>query len=221
MILNIKAATNLKYTDETGTYYFHEGDKVICHVGEQIYVGTISWIGAYQENADSELQQVIYIDTWKGRTSMSREMVMLKDITEIYKNPFSHNNSDKTCSVEREMLGALIEKGYSKGQAGVLCSRMQDMVEFYFIPYIKATTYAIETVRQLITSDKNDAKDIIMDAAKQCMEEAQKEYFELVDIYAKEIEQCDRDINCLTDTIKIATKCWNDLRGMKEGDVKN
>lgn len=221
MILNIKAATNLKYTDETGTYYFHEGDKVICHVGEQIYVGTISWIGAYQENADSELQQVIYIDTWKGRTSMSREMVMLKDITEIYKNPFSHNNSDKTCSVEREMLGALIEKGYSKGQAGVLCSRMQDMVEFYFIPYIKATTYAIETVRQLITSDKNDAKDIIMDAAKQCMEEAQKEYFELVDIYAKEIEQCDRDANCLTDTIKIATKCWNDLRGMKEGDVKN
>lgn len=221
MILNIKAATNLKYTDETGTYYFHEGDKVICRVGERVYVGTISWIGAYQENADSELQQVIYIDTWKGRTSMSREMVMLKDITEIYKNPFSHNNSDKTCSVEREMLGALIEKGYSKGQAGVLCSRMQDMVEFYFIPYIKATTYAIETVRQLITSDKNDAKDIIMDAAKQCMEEAQKEYFELVDIYAKEIEQCGRDINCLTDTIKIATKCWNDLRSMKEGDVKN
>lgn len=221
MMLNIETATNIKYTDEIGTHYLYEGDKAICHVGEQEYNGTISWIGVYKENADSEPQQVIYIDTWKGRTSMSREMVMLKDITEIYKNPFSHNNSDKTCSVEREMLGALIEKGYSKGQAGVLCSRMQDMVEFYFIPYIKATTYAIEAVRQLITSDKNDAKDIIMEGAKQCMEEVQREYFELVEIYAKEIEQCDRDINCLTDTIKIATKCWNDLRGMKEGDVKN
>lgn len=152
---------------------------------------------------------------------MSREMVMLRDITEIYKNPFSHSNSDKTCSGKWEMLDALIEKGYSKEQAGALCSRMQDMVEFYFIPYIKATTYAIEAVRQLNTSDKNDAKDIIMDAAKQCMEEAQKEYFELVDIYAKEIEQCNRDINCLTDTIGITTKCWNDLRGMKECDVKN
>lgn len=221
MSLNIETGTNLKYVDETGTYYFHEGDKVIYHVGEQIYVGMLAWIGIYKENADSEPQQAIYIDTWKSRTRMSREMVMLRDITEIYKNPFSHSNSDKTCSGKWEMLDALIEKGYSKEQAGALCSRMQDMVEFYFIPYIKATTYAIEAVRQLNTSDKNDAKDIIMEGAKQCMEEAQKEYFELVDIYAKEIEQCNRDINCLTDTIGITTKCWNDLRGMKECDVKN
>lgn len=221
MSLNIETGTNLKYVDETGTYYFHEGDKVICHVGELIYVGMLAWIGIYKENADSEPQQAIYIDTWKSRTRMSREMVMLRDITEIYKNTFSHSNSDKTCSGKWEMLDALIEKGYSKEQAGALCSRMQDMVEFYFIPYIKATTYAIEAVRQLNTSDKNDAKDIIMEGAKQCMEEAQKEYFELVDIYAKEIEQCNRDINCLTDTIGITTKCWNDLRGMKECDVKN
>lgn len=152
---------------------------------------------------------------------MSREKVMLKDITEIYKNPFSNSNNNKTCSGNWEMLDALIKKGCSKEQAGALCNRMQDMVEFYFIPYIKATKYAIEAVRQLITSDKNDAKDIIMEGAKQCMEEAQKEYFELIEIYAKEIEQCDRDVNCLTDTIRIASKCWNDLRNMKEGDVKN
>lgn len=54
MILNIEAGASIKYTDETGTCYFHEGDKVICHVGERVYNG-ISWIGAYQENADSEL----------------------------------------------------------------------------------------------------------------------------------------------------------------------
>lgn len=215
MILNIEAGANIKYTDETGTYYFHEGDKVICHVGEQVYSGIISWIGRYQEIADSELQQVIYIDTWNGRTSMSREMIKVKDITEIYRNPFSHSNSDKTCSGERGILDALIEKGYSKEQAGALCNRMQDMVEFYFIPYIKATKYAIEAVRQVNASDKNDAKDIIMDLAKQCMEEAQKEYFELIGIYAKEIEQCSRDTNCLTDTLKITSKCWNDLRDMK------
>lgn len=89
------------------------------------------------------------------------------------------------------------------------------MTKFYCIPYIKATTYAIEAVRQLITSDKNDVKDIIMDGAKQCMEEAQKEYFELVEIYAKEIEQCSRDVSCMTDTLKIVSKCWNDLRNMK------
>lgn len=214
-MLNIETGTNIKYTDETGTCYFHEGDKVICHVEEHTYNGTISWIGAYQENADSEPQQAIYIDTWKGRTSITRDMIRLKDITEIHKNPFSHSNSNKTCSGERGILDALIEKGYSKEQAGSLCNRMHDMTEFYFIPYIKATKYAIEAVRQINESNKNNAKDIIMDFAKQCMEEAQKEYFELIEIYAKEIGQCSRDANCLTDTLDIVTKCWNDLRNMK------
>lgn len=221
MMLNIETATNIKYTDEIGTHYLYEGDKAICHVGEQEYNGTISWIGVYKENADSEPQQVIYIDTWNGRASMLREMVMLKDITDICKNPFSYDINDETCSDGRKTFDVLIENGYSKELAKAICDRTHDMTKSYCIPYINATIYAIEAVRQLITSDKNDAKDIIMDAAKQCMEEAQKEYFELVDIYAKEIEQCDRDANCLTDTIKIATKCWNDLRGMKEGDVKN
>lgn len=47
MMLNIETGANLKYTDEIGIHYFHEGDKVICHVGEQIYVGTLAWIGIY------------------------------------------------------------------------------------------------------------------------------------------------------------------------------
>lgn len=218
MMLNIETGTNIKYTDETGTCYFHEGDKVICHVGERVYNGTISWIGAYRENADSELQQIIYIDTWNGRTSMSRDMVMLKDITEIYMNPFY--DSDKLDSNEQYILNTWIKKGYNKIQAKAICDRMSDITKFCYIPYIKATKYAIEAVRLENTANKNDAKDIIMDLAKQCMEEAQKEYFELVEIYAQVIEQCDRDTNCLTDTLKIVSKCWNDLRNMKADDIK-
>ena len=218
MMLNIETATNIKYTDETGTCYFHEGDKVICHVGERVYNGTISWIGAYRENADSELQQIIYIDTWNGRTSMSRDMVMLKDITEIYMNPFY--DSDKLDSNEQYILNTWIKKGYNKIQAKAICDRMSDITKFCYIPYIKATKYAIEAVRQINASDKNDAKDIIMDGAKQCVEEAQKEYFELIEIYQKAIEQCGRDVSCMTDTLNIVTKCWNDLRNMKAGDIK-
>ncbi len=220
MSLNIETGINLKYTDETGTHYLYEGDKVICHVGEHTYNGTISWIGAYQENADSELQQVIYIDAWKGRTSMSREMVMLKDITDICKNPFSYDINDETCSDGRKTLNVLTEKGYSKEQAKAICDRTHDMTVFYCIPYTKSTIYAIEAVRQINKADKNDVKGIIMDGAKQCVEEAQKEYFELIEIYDKAIKQCDRDTNCLTDTLNIVTKCWNDLRNMKSGDIK-
>lgn len=218
MMLNIETGTNIKYTDETGTCYFHEGDKVICHVGERVYNGTISWIGTYRENADSELQQIIYIDTWNGRTSMSRDMVMLKDITEIYMNPFY--DSDKLDSNEQYILNTWIKKGYNKIQAKAICDRMSDITKFCYISYIKATKYAIEAVRQINASDKNDAKDIIMDGAKQCVEEAQKEYFELIEIYQKAIEQCGRDVSCMTDTLNIVTKCWNDLRNMKAGDIK-
>ena len=135
-------------------------------------------------------------------------------------NDFSFYD-EKPFGNEKDFVDVYTKNGYSKEQAEALCNRLNDMTKFYCTPYIKATTYAIEAVRQVNTSDKNDAKDIIMEGAKQCMEEAQKEYFELVDIYAKEIEQCNRDINCLTDTIGITTKCWNDLRGMKECDVKN
>ena len=220
MILNIEAGASIKYTDETGTCYFHEGDKVICHVGERVYNGTISWIGAYQENADSELQQVIYIDTWKGRTSMSREMIRLKDVTDICKNPFSYDINDETCSDGRKTFNVLVEKGYSKEQAKAICDRTHDMTVLYCIPYTKSTIYAIEAVRQINEADKNDVKGRIMDGAKQCVEEAQKEYFELIEIYDKAIKQCDRDTNCLTDTLNIVTKCWNDLRNMKSGDIK-
>ncbi len=221
MILNIDAATNIRYTDETGTYYFHEGDKVICHVGERVYNGTISWIGAYQENADSELQQVIYIDTWNGSTSMSREMIRLKDITDICKNPFSYDINDETCSDGRKTFNVLVEKGYSKEQAKAICDRTHDMTVLYCTPYTKSTTYAIEAVRQINISDKNDVRDIIIEGAKQCIEEAQREYFDLIEIYAKAIEQRNRDVSCLTDTIDIASKCWNDLRNLKVGDREN
>ncbi len=218
MILNIDAATNIRYTDETGTYYFHEGDKVICHAGKHVYNGRISWIGAYQENADSEPQQIIYIDIWNGRTSMSREKVMLKDITDICKNPFY---DEKPFGNEKDFVDTYTKNGYSKEQAEALCNRLNDMTEFYCIPYIKAAAYAIEAVRQINISDKNDVRDIIMEGAKQCIEEAQREYFDLIEIYAKAIEQRNRDVSCLTDTIDIASKCWNDLRNLKVGDREN
>lgn len=212
MSLNIETGINLKYTDEIGTHYLYEGDKIICHVGERVYNGVLSLIGIYEDNPDSEPQQVICIDTWKGRTSMTREVVMLRDITHICKNPFYERES--LDNKEQDILNEWIKRGYNKVQAKAICDRMHDMTVFYCTPYIKATTYAVEAVKNII-SDKNDAQNIIMDAAKQCTEEAQREFFELIEIYAKEIEQCDRDTACLTDTLEIVSKCWNDLEKQK------
>lgn len=215
MLLNVETRTNIKCRDGVEVNYLYEGDKVVCYVGERVYIGTLSWIGGYKENADSEPQQAICIDAWKGRTSMFREIIMLKDITEICKNPFLHDDNDKTYSEEQGILDVLIEKGYSKEQAKAICDQMHDMTMYYFIPYIKATTYALEAVKQVNALNKNDAKDLIADVAKQCAEEAQKEYFELVEIYQNLIEQCERDSECIKDTLGIVSKCWNDLEKQK------
>ena len=212
MSLKIEIGTNIKCTDETGSYNFYEGDKIICHVGEKVYNGTISWIGTYKENSNLEPQQIICIDTFKSRTSMSRDMINVKDITFICKNPFY--DSEKPYSAGQDILDTLIKKGYSKEQAKAICDRMSDLTVFYCTPYIKAETYAIEAVKN-ITSNQNNDKDIINELAKQCVEEAQKEYFELVDIYLKVIEQCDRDATCLTDILGIVSKCWDDLEKQK------
>lgn len=209
---NIETGINITYIDETGTHYLYEGDKVICHVGDKTYNGVLSLIGIYENNSDLEAQQVICIDTWKGRTSITREIIMLKDITNICKNPFYE--SERLDNKDQDILNEWIKRGYNKAQAKAICDRMHDMTVFYCIPYIKATTYAVEAVRNII-SDKTDAKDIIMDAAKQCIEEAQREFFELIGIYVKEIEQCDRDTSCLTDVLNIVSKCWNDLEKQK------
>lgn len=219
MSYSIKAGRNLKCTDGTTDYYLYEGDKVICHTEQGIYNGTLSWIGEYKENPDAELQPFVFIDTFESRVSMIRNIIKVKDIIHIYKNPFYDN--DKQYSIEQDVLNTLITKGYSQKQAEAIHNRMSDTTMFYFIPYIKATTYALEAVKQVNALNKNDAKDIIVDAAKQCAEEAQKEYFELVEIYQKVIEQCDRDSECIKDTLGIVSKCWNDLEKQKTDKVVN
>lgn len=213
MSFNIEVGTNIKCTDGIAAYYLYEGDKVICHTREKVYNGTISWIGVHKENPDSSPQQVICIDTWKSRTSMSRDMVNVKDITYIDKNPFYDN--ERPFGSEQDYIDRFIKNGYSREQAKAVCNRMSDTLMFYNVPYMNATNYAIEAVRQVNSSNQNNNKDIINKIAKQCVEEAQKEYFELVDIYQKVIEQCDRDAACLTDTLDIVSKCWNELEKQK------
>ena len=130
---NIETGINITYIDETGTHYLYEGDKVICHVGDKTYNGVLSLIGIYENNSDLEAQQVICIDTWKGRTSITREIIMLKDITNICKNPFYE--SERLDNKDQDILNEWIKRGYNKAQAKAICDRMHDMTVFYCTPY--------------------------------------------------------------------------------------
>lgn len=224
MSLNIEVGTNIRYTDETGTYYLFEGDKVICHVGEKVYNGTISCIGIYKEEPDSEPQQVIYMDTFKSRTSMSRDMIKLNDITGICKNPFSHDR--ESVSGEQKFVDMFMERGYSRERAKTVYDRMSDAVIFYNIPVVKAAAYAMQAIRYVsdkrIHGDKNSRARQLAEFAKECADMAAGEYFKMFEMYINAMLQGGNDaLVCLEDTLDIVSKCWNDLSRQKTDETVN
>lgn len=75
---------SIKFADKDGTQIFHEGDNVVCCVGDKnIFAGKIISIGNHQKNKNVEPERVICIDTSKSETSYSTEMIRVRDITYI------------------------------------------------------------------------------------------------------------------------------------------
>ncbi len=213
MGLNAEIRFSIQYTDETGTYNFFEGDKVICYVREQVYNGTIVHIGLYRETPDSEAQQFICIDTSKSNTSLSSEIIKVKDITKLHKNPFYDEN--KIFAYDSEFVDMFIKNGCSKERAETMYNSLNDAIVFYNIPVVNAISYAMQTMGEITNEDINNNTKRILELAKKCSSEAENKYFELIQIYTKMIGRNERNISDLVDTLKIVSKCYNDLSEQK------
>ena len=217
MALNIELGTNIKYTDESGrAYHLFEGDQVICHVGEKVYCGVISLIGMYKEKTDSESQQVICLNTSKNATSLSSEIIKVKDITYICKNLFYHNKN--LLNEEQKIVNIFMEIGLSKEKAESAFNRMKEAAVYYNIPVVKAAAYAMQAIRDLndnkMGDDKEAIKKKIAEFAKECADMAAKEYFRMLDMYLNALRQDGADILLyISDTLDIVSKCWGDLMG--------
>lgn len=84
MDYQVDFGVNIKFTDKDETQIFHEGDNVVCYVGDKnIFAGKILSIGTHQKNKNTEPERVICIDTSKSETSYSAEMIRVRDITYI------------------------------------------------------------------------------------------------------------------------------------------
>lgn len=93
MDYKVDFGVNIKFMDKDGTQIFHEGDNVVCYVGDgNAYVGKITEIGTCRQDNNSEPERVICLDTSKGKTSYSCEIIRTEDITYICRYPLCGDN---------------------------------------------------------------------------------------------------------------------------------
>ncbi len=213
MKIKTELETCLKYTDETGTKYFKEGDSVICCAGGHKYDGKIKAVGGYSEEADTEPIPAVYLNTSPNKTSYSGEIIKIKDITSICKNPFdeSEQTYKKGSVFEQSFMEMLTENGCSPDQAEAAYKRMNDVAVLYTVPIANASAYALHAVAGKDRNTGTDEKDRIRKLAEECSVVVLKEYFDLIDALQKAVGREEREKTGLLDTLDIVSKCWHDL----------
>lgn len=211
MALYIEAEANIKYTDESGTYHFFVGDEVMCATRLKQYVGEISFIGLWHEKDGAEDLQVIYLDISNGSTSHSKEIIKLKDITFIRKNPFV--DEMQPFGENEEFIKSLVDKGFSREKAGIVSDGMNAAAVLNTISLAKVPAYVVKAVDNIENGEISgeELKDAVMDNAKECAAVAVKEYFDLLEMLLRKIDRKEKHGLRFSDIINIVSKCWDDL----------
>ena len=218
MEIKTELETYLKCTDEASTEYFKEGDKVICYAGGHKYDGKIKAIGGYSEETDTEPIPAIYLDTSPNKTSYSAEVIKIKDITSICKNPLYKCKSlhEEKGTFRSDLTDYLIKAGFGQEEVQNIYDKVNDAIILGCLPTAKASAYALHAAACTKNDTKTDEKDTIIEIAKECSFAAVKEYFDMIDVLQKAIGRGDRDKTDLIDVLHITSKCWHDLLRQEE-----
>lgn len=149
VIMDTKPHINFK--DEGVTTTFYEGDSVICCIGsEERYEGKIIGIGNWKETEESELCEVICIDTSKNSRSYSSEIIKIEDITYICKNPLAEESNTVMSRDEmnkKTYCGMLIGLGYDKEKVENLWDKAKKAMKIYDIPVTKMTACTVYSLK--------------------------------------------------------------------------
>lgn len=219
MALNIEAEANIKYTDESGTYHFFVGDEVMCATRLKQYVGEISFIGLWHEKEGAEDPQVICLDISNGSTSHSKEIIKLKDITFIRKNPFV--DEMQPFGENEEFIKSLVDKGFSQDKARIVSDGMNAAAVLYTTSLSKVPAYVVKAVDNIENGEMSgeELKDAVMDNAKECAAVAVKEYIDLLKMFIRKIGREEKHGLRFSDVINIVSKCWDDLAEQDLGRI--
>lgn len=123
------------HTNEEGEQVFTEGDNVICRVKDgRRYMGMIAMICRYRENADEDLQHVIYLNTSQNKMSYSGMIIKTADIAHICKmsvnGALEYPQMDE--SLDREdFTNMIVGLGHHKEKAETIYGSMRELIALY------------------------------------------------------------------------------------------
>lgn len=211
MALNIETEVGIKYTDESGTYHFSIGDEVICTTKLEKYVGRITFVGKYRERNEVEGENIICVNTSKNSTSLHEEIIKLKDIEFIYKNPFL--NEKEPFGDNKDFKETMTAQGFSRDDAEKISDIFGAVAVLYNDPIAKAPAYAIQAVLDMKDGKMSDEerKDLVMSNMKECLAITVKEYLDLLDMFIRKMDMEDKYGLRLSDVLSVVSKCWDDL----------
>ena len=174
----------LEYTNADGTHICNEGDDVICAVKDgRRYIGRIAAIGKYQENEETEPEDVICIHVPESKTSYHGEIIKVADIAQICRNPAIDSYEYLKADEEQDrsnFISMIVGLGYSEEKAKIVYESMRDIINIYNIPLSCALGGAIRLA------------NLSMDGA--CQEELIEVSNRLLDIVVKQLDAVNNSV---------------------------
>ena len=139
---NIKAKNHIEYTKDGITDKFYEGDKVICRTVDKEYTGTITCVGEFKENEETEPVTVICLDTSKSVWSYSSEIIKFDDIEFMCKDFLADTDVNIDISDEETKKSTYIHMftgmGYDRVKVEKIWNYLENLMTQVDISFEKA-----------------------------------------------------------------------------------
>lgn len=139
---NIKAKNYIEYTKDGITDKFYEGDKVICRTADKEYTGTITCVGEFKENEETEPVTVICLDTSKSVWSYSSEIIKFDDIEFMCKDFLADTDVNTDISDEETKKSTYIHMftgmGYDRFKVEKIWNNLEKLMTQVDISFEKA-----------------------------------------------------------------------------------
>lgn len=138
----ITAKHYIEYTKDGITDKFYEGDKVICRTVEKEHTGTITCVGVFKENEETEPVTVICLDTSKSVWSHSSEIIKFDDIEFMCKDFLADTDINNDISDEETKKSTYIHMftgmGYDRFKVEKTWNCLDKLMKQFDIPFEKA-----------------------------------------------------------------------------------
>lgn len=181
---------DIEYTDNNGTTYFNIGDKVACYTDRARYSGRITQIGTYLNAESTECFPAVYVDTSKSETSISGEIIFIKEIRYMYKYASDETGEQN----KKDFVESLRSLGYGKELSEQTFDRLQRIIYDCICTISKITVcidYAVknhcsveEALKQMCNvKNETDVENELIKVKEECTDTMEETCRNLINVF--------------------------------------